>query len=126
MVDFKLSELVDEFIKGYDERDETQVEWLITNIVEFGRALDKLKKLVIDKPEPKPVRVQCTNDALLPKLTEDDWIPICWKCVHVLMERQADDSYTVTGCEENRNIRSWEDAKTMCPAHKPNGFKKQS
>jgi hypothetical protein len=105
--DFPISGLVDDFVKDYDERDETQVEWLITNIVEFGKALDKLKKLVTDTPELKPVRVICENKGWL--------MPMCWKCTHVFMERMVDGSYTIAGCAENRNIRSWEDAQTMCP-----------
>ena len=113
--DFPISELVNDFVKDYDERDETQVEWLITNVVELGRALDRLKALVVNLPELKPVRVKCENNAMF---------PMCWKCTHVFMERMEDGSYTIAGCAENRDIRNWEDAKTMCPAHKPDGFKK--
>lgn len=108
-VDFKISELIDDFAKDYDEHDETQVEWLIVNIVEFGRALDRLKKLVTDMPELKPVRIKCENNAMF---------PMCWKCTHVFMERMVDGSYTITGCQQNPDIHCWEDAKTMCPVMK--------
>ena len=47
-------------------------------------------------------------------------IPMCWKCASKVVEPNADDnSLTLTGCKENKDIHNYDDAKELCPLTQP-------
>lgn len=58
-------------------------------------------------------------------------IPMCWKCCNRITEEATDDSkvkfiavalgaksIVLKGCKEEPNIKSYNDARTMCPLFK--------
>lgn len=49
-------------------------------------------------------------------------IPMCWKCVNVILKpnRYNHEIKTMIGCKECRNIKSYNDARIICPLIDPN------
>ena len=45
-------------------------------------------------------------------------IPICWKCASKITAPNGDNSYSLVGCKECKNIHNYEDAKSLCPVLK--------
>jgi hypothetical protein len=47
-----------------------------------------------------------------------DKIPMCWKCASKIVKPNDDNSFTLIGCKENKDIHGYDDAKELCPVLK--------
>ena len=41
--------------------------------------------------------------------------PFCWKCVSKITKPNDDNSFSLIGCKEEKNIHNYSDADKMCP-----------
>jgi hypothetical protein len=43
-------------------------------------------------------------------------MPMCWKCKSKIIELNSDNnSFTLTGCKEEKDIHDYSDAEKKCP-----------
>ena len=49
-------------------------------------------------------------------------IPLCWKCCNKIIAKADSptyEAYTLVGCKEEPNIKSYDDALKICPLNNP-------
>ena len=51
-------------------------------------------------------------------MSDKEQIPMCWKCASKITEPNDDNSSSLVGCKEHKDIHNYNDAKELCPVIK--------